>query len=423
MKPIIELKNLTVVYDKGQVNETVGVRDVNLEIFPGEYIIFYGPSGCGKSTLLYTIAGLEFPTVGDVLIDGQNLKNKTSKELIDFYRQTIGMVFQAYYLLPHLNARDNILLPQLFAGISIAARNERVKLLIERFGIESYADRKPSRMSGGQQQRTAIARSLVNEPLVVLADEPVGNLDSKNAEIVLEMLLDINVKEKKTIIYVTHNPRDLHYAHRVFYLKDGVVERVTRNAERGRVDGRTEEKTSELARLAGLFPYVSETRLQSKLILNNILGSYDFKVMDFFERIVEKYILKSISVTELTKALHSSVGGLGLYQNRAAELAERIAALTSEIATVREDRQDGDAKKDDALAVIRHHLLDTYAGGLTVEQLRRLNTALEERVSLRMSSAAFDACLDRPISEGGVGLNRRTASKFTEETELLLMEE
>ncbi len=423
MKPIIELKDLTVVYDKGQPSETVGARDISLQIFPGEYIIFYGPSGCGKSTLLYTIAGLESPTKGDVFIDGQNLKMKSKKELMAFYRKTIGMVFQAYYLLPHLSARDNILLPQLFARLPIATRNARVQTLVDRFGITNYADRKPSLMSGGQQQRTAIARSLVNEPLIVLADEPVGNLDSKNAQIVLEMLLDINIKEKKTIIYVTHNPRDLHYAHRVFHLKDGIIERVTRNAERGRVDGKTEDNQSELAKLSSMFPYLAESRLQAKLIVNNIVGPYDFSVLDMLEQLVERYMQKTITKEALVSALHTSVTGPGLYANRAEHLAESIATLTTEVLAVQENKKQVGLKEGDTLSLIRHHLLDTYSYALTVEQAKRLDAALTERIALRMSPQTFDEILDKSQEEGGVGLNRRTARKFAEETDLILMEE
>src|SRR3989344_538348 len=132
-KPIIELKNVSVCYGQGKTNEIHALKEIDLNIYEGEYIIFFGPSGCGKSTLLYTIAGLETPTQGDVLVNGQNLRTKDPQELIAFYRKTIGMVFQAYYLLPHLNAKDNIMLPQIFAGASIGDREARVKKLIERF--------------------------------------------------------------------------------------------------------------------------------------------------------------------------------------------------------------------------------------------------------------------------------------------------
>lgn len=424
MKPIIELKNLTVVYDLGKSNETVGVKDINLEIYPGEYIIFFGPSGCGKSTILYTIAGLETPTSGDVLIHGENLRAMSTDERIEFYRKTIGMVFQAYYLLPHLNAKDNIMLPQIFAGATIAEREARVKTLIERFDIGNYADRKPSRMSGGQQQRTAIARSLVSEPSIVLADEPVGNLDSKNAQVVLDMLLDINIKEKKTIIYVTHNPRDLHYAHRVFYLKDGVLERMTRNAERGRIDGGTGEESteSELERLAEMFPSLAESRLQAKLMLNSLLGPYDFKTLDDLERAVERYITGKVNKEELLTAFRTLSGGHGLYFERAHTLSERVAALTADMRTVQENRKEGELRKEETTKVLRHHLLDAYTGSLTAEQAKRLSKALEDRVALRLTSVQFDELLDKPIQQGGVGLNWRTARTFAREADLVLMD-
>ena len=137
MQPIIKFDNLSVVYDLGKSNETWALREVTLEIYPEEYVIFFGPSGCGKSTLLYTIAGLEFPTTGRVIVNGKDLKSLNQKELIKFHRSTIGMVFQAYYLIPTFNVRDNILLPQIFAKVPPSQRLRKAKLLMERFGILS----------------------------------------------------------------------------------------------------------------------------------------------------------------------------------------------------------------------------------------------------------------------------------------------
>ena len=190
MNPIIKFENLSVVYDLGKSNETEALKDINLEIYPQEYVIFFGPSGCGKSTLLYTIAGLEYPTRGRVIVDGKSIKDLSLKELISFHRSAIGMIFQAYYLLPTLNVRDNILLPQLFSNASGREREKKAENLMKRFGIYELRNKKISQLSGGQQQRVAIARALINGAGIILADEPTGNLDSKNAKVLLDLLTD-----------------------------------------------------------------------------------------------------------------------------------------------------------------------------------------------------------------------------------------
>ena len=182
MEPIVKFKNLSVVYNLGKSNETWALKDITGEIYPEEYIIFFGPSGCGKSTLLYTIAGLEFPTRGEVIVGNKNLKDLCQKELINFHRSTIGMIFQAYNVLPSLSVRDNVVLPQMFLGTNDRkARRVIADELLTKLGILEQADKIPTEMSGGQQQRIGIARALINDQPIILADEPVGNLDSKSA--------------------------------------------------------------------------------------------------------------------------------------------------------------------------------------------------------------------------------------------------
>jgi len=216
MKPNIKLENLSIVYNNGKTNEFWAVRDINLEIYPEEYVIFFGPSGCGKSTLLYAIAGLEKPSKGRVLVNDIDLGLAGERELIKYRQFLVGIIFQAYYLISDLTAEDNILLPQIFAGKSFLERKKQANFLMERFGVLDFKNKKPSQLSGGQQQRVAIARSLINNPSILLADEPVGNLDSKNAEIVIDLLDNFNKKDKKTVVYVTHDQRHLDKADRVF---------------------------------------------------------------------------------------------------------------------------------------------------------------------------------------------------------------
>ncbi|MBN2861225.1 MAG: ABC transporter ATP-binding protein, partial [Sphaerochaetaceae bacterium] len=187
-EPLIKLDNVSLAHNRGQANEVWSLKNISAEIYPQEHIIFFGPSGCGKSSLLNTIAGLERPTEGSVVVDGTDLTKLSRKQMIHFHQSTIGMIFQAYFLIPHLTARDNIILPQLFAKKSRSERLKQTERLMDRFGITDFQKRRPAMLSGGQQQRVAIARALANNPTVLLADEPAGNLDSNNTYIVLNLL-------------------------------------------------------------------------------------------------------------------------------------------------------------------------------------------------------------------------------------------
>lgn len=224
MEPIISIKNLSVVYDKGTQAEIVALSDISLDIFPGEFVIVFGPSGCGKSTLLYAISGAERRmTDGELWIKGKNLRTLKGEEMIDFHRKSVGMVFQAYNLIPTVNVFDNIILPLVFRGVSKKERMEKGKELIEKFKIGHLAKTRPALLSGGQQQRVGIARALVNDTEIILADEPTGNLDSQSAFVAMDMFTDLNLINKKTIILVTHESQYLPYASRIVYMKDGKI--------------------------------------------------------------------------------------------------------------------------------------------------------------------------------------------------------
>ncbi|MBY0376664.1 ABC transporter ATP-binding protein [Patescibacteria group bacterium] len=319
MKPIISLKNVSVVYDRGESAETTALHNISLEIFDGEYIVFFGPSGCGKSTLLYTIAGLESPTSGEVMVAGQNMRVMPEKSLVEFYRTTIGMVFQAFYLVPHLTAKDNLILSKMFSGVPKAEREDKAKELCERFGITEFADRKPSMMSGGQQQRTAIARALMNDPHIILADEPVGNLDSKNAGIVLELLASIHSKEKKTVIQVTHNANDIHYADRVFYMKDGAIEKIVTQTHQ---DRKALDKKPEVVSVA-------PSHMIMKALLDTYKGHLTAEQEERLLLCIEDKIKGEISDDHLQMQLDAPFkdGGVGLNSRTALHFREHIISM------------------------------------------------------------------------------------------------
>ena len=345
-KPIIELKNVSVCYGQGKTNEIHALKEIDLNIYEGEYIVFFGPSGCGKSTLLYTIAGLERATAGSVIVNNKNIREFDTEEMIDFYRTTIGMVFQAFYLVPHLSAKDNMMLSKMFSGVSPKEREGRADELMAKFGITPYSGRKPSMMSGGQQQRTAIARALMNDPEIILADEPVGNLDSKNSEIVLELLSEINKKEKKTVIQVTHNPKDIHYADRVFYMKDGMVERVVANTDAGKSIASGSKEMSEFEKLSEANPNLSSTQIYAKLMMRNLLLPFDLDTEQKIESVIARYIKNEISRSELVRYLDDPKEGAGLYSQKAKRVAELIDDSTREVEAIKEAKKNHVDQKD-----------------------------------------------------------------------------
>ncbi|MFH0930018.1 MAG: ABC transporter ATP-binding protein [Candidatus Moraniibacteriota bacterium] len=225
-KPIIKIENLSVVFGQEKVNEIRALDNINLDIYPHELLIIYGPSGCGKSTLLSVISGLQKPTGGKIEFDSRDILFFSEKEKLDLHRHRIGMIFQAFFLVSTLSVIDNVCLPRAFSGKDSSTRNRDGMNLLKRFGIENQAEKFPRDLSGGQRQRVAIARSLINGPSIIVADEPVGNLDSKSAYNVLSILKELNEVDKKLVILVTHDPSHLAYGDRVIHMHDGKIVKV-----------------------------------------------------------------------------------------------------------------------------------------------------------------------------------------------------
>ncbi len=219
---IIETKNLNKIY-----NETVvpvhAVNNVNLNFEKGEFTAIIGPSGCGKTTLLNLMGGLDTPTNGSVIIDGQNITELKPSKLTEFRLKNIGFVFQAYNLVPVLTAKENVEFIMQLQGKPKSERDERVKQLFEEIGLPDRMNDRPSKMSGGQQQRVAIARALASKPKFILADEPTANLDSKSTDNLLDIMLKLNEIENITFIFSTHDARVIERVRRKITLEDGSV--------------------------------------------------------------------------------------------------------------------------------------------------------------------------------------------------------
>ena len=220
LEPILKTENLWKLYHAGKV-EVPALRGVNFEVQPGESVAVMGPSGCGKSSLLYVIGGMAQASKGTVLVDGNELTTMSDAERTRLRRHKIGFVFQRFNLLPTLTAKGNIAIAQFIHGNGCDPH--RFDVVTKMLGLAGRLHHRPSELSGGEQQRVAIARALINEPKILLADEPTGNLDSKNSEVVLQMLRQLNKELGQTIVMITHNPEAVVYFDRVVHMRDGVI--------------------------------------------------------------------------------------------------------------------------------------------------------------------------------------------------------
>ncbi len=219
---VVKLDNVWKIYKTGKI-EYPALRGLNLQVKEGEFVSVMGPSGSGKSTLLNIIGALDRPTRGKVVIAGRDLSSLDDEELAVFRRNVIGFVFQTFNLIPRLTAAENVEVPMIANGVPIRDRVKRAMMLLRIVGMEEFARHKPMELSGGQQQRVAIARALANDPKIILADEPTGNLDTANKKVVMHLLKKLNKEQGKTIIVVTHDPEVAAIADRIMYIRDGKI--------------------------------------------------------------------------------------------------------------------------------------------------------------------------------------------------------
>lgn len=443
-QPIIAIKDLNVIYFMGRVNEFYALKNISLEIYSGEFIIFFGPSGCGKSTLLYSIAGLETNIQGNILVNEQDIGKMKHREIEEYHRQKIGMIFQAYYLISSLNVLNNIILPQIFVGAARRDRKKKAMELLEHFGVKEQAAKLPTELSGGQQQRVAICRSLMNDPDVLLADEPLGNLDSNSANEVMLLLSDLNERFKKTIILVTHNPDYLRFAHRVFYLKDGMII----NKKINKVIDRTirqlveveeadqPEISKSLALLLRAYSSLSSAQAGNLLIpfkakqivLESMVGSSS----DDLEKIskkVEGLIMRGLDDNDEAFNFFDAdteQGGMGLDKRTAAKLIDGIKEIIREIKFLEaEEAKIKNHQLVDSSAEIVHirqYLMSAFKIDLTsIEVLKNFDKAIGDRLNNTIDQAGFQKQLDIPVSRGGGGFDKRTSKKMSKRMELLIL--
>lgn len=241
-KPIIRVENVTKVYHMG-VEDVHALRGISLEIPKGQYVSIMGPSGSGKSTIFNMIGGLDTPTSGSVYVEGYRLSELSSRQLAWVRCHKIGFIFQSFNLIPTMTALDNVAIARIFYGVSPTQARRDAKKTLERVGLGERTHHLPSEVSGGQQQRIAIARALVNEPDIILADEPTGNLDLHTGEEIIKLIGEMKENFGITIITATHDMKMLSASDVVIWIKDGSVDRIARKGEIdieiGSIDGDT----------------------------------------------------------------------------------------------------------------------------------------------------------------------------------------
>jgi putative ABC transport system ATP-binding protein len=431
MEALISVDKLRIIYNQGKSNEMRALEETNTSIFRQEYVIIYGPSGCGKSTLLYSIAGLQKPTYGDISIDGTLFSKMTQGEMLELHQTGIGLIFQAFYLIPSLTVLDNVCLPRAFRGEKVSERRKVGIQLLRRFGIVEQADKYPNQLSGGQKQRVAIARALVNNPKIILADEPVGNLDSEAARNVLQILKELNEIDKQTIVMVTHNPEHLAYADRVIHMRDGRIIREEVNKEKRPVEAKRTEIVMEdvskestelnmlMASFKSLLPQQVDVLLvpfKAKQLLSHVLSELNDEQVSMAETLVREVLFKNIDTKEMEGRLDMPYeeGGGGWNKIRAHTIAMRTANILSQVNGLKENPEEAVPKLAGYLTDLFHLKLDT-------SQKLRLQATLTLRIGSKIGLSELKKRLDKSVSQGGVGLHKQTAEKVSREIEVIML--
>ncbi|HVM76984.1 MAG TPA: ABC transporter ATP-binding protein [Candidatus Paceibacterota bacterium] len=421
--PAIQLDHVNFWYNRGKPNESQALRDVSCEIQPGEYVSFFGPSGSGKTTLLYLISGIEQGQDGKILVSGRDISGFSQRELAVFRQIGVGIVFQQFNLIPSLMVVDNVALPMTFFGVSLAKRREAAMQLLKRLDIEHLAERFPHELSGGQQQRVGIARALANDPPIIIADEPIGNLDSANANNVLAFLKELNEKDHKTVIMVTHEAWSLRDAQKIFYLKDGIIVKTEDSADEPAAVSLSQHLYREWAGAE------AEKDALSMALTHLFLRGYSSEETKRFAFFLTQRLANNIDGEVFENLLHRPyrLGGVGFWKVRAAKIAKFVNDIIErrhEIAEVFNDIEHyPEVSLTSEVERIREWLLEEYRGQIDETQKARLNEIINERLRNIITSEMFKKVLSLEKKKFGVGLSLRTAQRVFERMEFALENE
>ena len=429
-KTAVRMDGMVITYNAGKANEFNALKNIRAEIYPREYIILFGPSGCGKSTLLYTILGGVIPSGGHMFVQEEDIYAYTPAEMNRYQQSTIGIVYQQFNLIASISVLDNVALPMIFLDRAKSDRNQRASMLLRRFGIpERLEDKLPTMMSGGQQQRVAVARALVNDPEILLADEPVGNLDSISAEHVMDSFQEINEKDRKTVILVTHDAKYLPYAHRVFYMRDGELRRVVVNPEKKQVKRVRPGETivTEIEQLARLYPYAEPIELKVKSVVNFATQSIGFRQLELLEKAVLEVLKGKMDETMFFEHLTKRIadGGVGMHREESVNVAKRVFSLFHNSLDVQRFREQvshdemflHQEKFIDRLLEYLREEIGLHSSG---EQIQILRAAVADRIGGIINGEDFAQRLTLPFNLDGAAYDEDTASLIARHLEKLI---
>jgi putative ABC transport system ATP-binding protein len=428
MQPIIRLENVSLWYEKGKPTELKALKNISLEITKGDYVAFFGPSGCGKTTMLYAISGIDRFQEGKIFINNRDISGLSNQELAIFRQTGIGIVFQQFNLVPSLTVLKNVALPMLFVGISSEKADAEAKKLLERLNLTDLADRYPFELSGGQQQRVGIARALANDPPIIVADEPLGNLDSINAKRVLEFLKELNEKDGRTIIMVTHEAWSLRDVKTIYHMKDGVITDTEKMTPGNLAESISDHVNKQLSSMnSETSKNVTGTEnISAHLISNFLLRGYSLDEVARFESLVNQRFSNKIDKKEFHNLINKPFkdGGVGLWKKKAERVAEYLEEVINkryDVASICESiEKNPEASILDEIQNIRDWLIEGYTGKLTPSQALALNQVIFDRIHNYISKKEVVQLLDLSNNKFGIGLSFRAAQILAEKLELLL---
>jgi putative ABC transport system ATP-binding protein len=446
MSQIIKTENLNLWYEKGKPVEVHALKNINISIEKGDYAAFFGPSGCGKTTMLYAISGIDRFQEGKVLINDRDISGLSNQELAIFRQTGIGIVFQQFNLVPSLTVLKNVALPMLFVGITSDKAELEASKLIERLDLTKYKDRYPHELSGGQQQRVGIARALANDPPIIIADEPLGNLDSVNAKLVLEFLKTLNVKDGRTIIMVTHESWSLRDAKTIFHMKDGVVievektknniekESITESANKDinhvplNLDLKIKDQDDNKSRKSkiDIKNIDNEEKISARILANFLLRGYSMDEIRRFESFVNDRFENKIDDKEFKKLINKSYkdGGVGLWKKKADRVVSYLEGIIDKRKNVSHIYEiigkNPEISILDEIRIIRNWVLEGYTGKLSELQIVALDQVVSDRIRGFIPADKVVEILDLSNKKFGVGLSFRASQLIAEKLELIL---